>query len=140
MSLLKTHAKYLAWLVVLASTLGSLYFSEVLGYAPCILCWYQRIAIYPLALIIPIGIARRDVNMPVYTLALAGVGWLIALYHNLLQYNIISEKLAPCTAGIPCVTNDYLFGTNFITIPLLSLIALSTIIVLMVIARRSENE
>ena len=102
-----------------------------MGKTPCLLCWYQRIAMYPLALIIPVGIIRKDKNLPLYILPLTIIGGSIAIYHNLLYYNIVPESLAPCVQGISCTTKlvEY-FG--FITIPLLSLTAFVVITILMI--------
>lgn len=118
---------YFAWIVALVSTAGSLYFSEVLGFAPCILCWYQRIAMYPLVLIIGIGIATKDTHFYRYALPLAIMGAGFAFYQNLLYYNIIPERLAPCVSGISCITR-YIKLLGFADIPLLSLVSFIIII------------
>jgi disulfide bond formation protein DsbB len=118
--------------------LGSLYFSEFAHLAPCILCWYQRICLYPLVLILGIGILRKDRLMWVYALPLSLIGTALALYHNLLQWGIISEKLAPCTFGVSCATKQVV-ALNFVTIPLLSLAAFVLISALMVIYRAAYN-
>jgi len=127
-----SYLPYLAWIVALLATAGSLYFSEIRKFAPCILCWYQRIAIYPLVLLIPIGILRKDKNLPYYVLPLTIIGIFISIYHNLLYYNILPESAAPCISGVSCTT-QYIQYFGFITIPLLSLAALTTITVLMLI-------
>lgn len=80
---------YLAWLIALISTVGSLFFSEVMNLLPCVLCWYQRIAMYPLVLIIGVGIVLRDGRMKSYALPLALVGLMISVYHNLLYYSTL---------------------------------------------------
>ena len=131
MNWIKRNVLYLAWLTALLAMLGSLYFQYVLHFPPCVLCWYQRIAMYPLALIIPVGIIRKDKNLPLYILPLTIIGGSIAIYHNLLYYNIVPESLAPCVQGISCTTKlvEY-FG--FITIPLLSLTAFVVITILMI--------
>lgn len=111
-----------AWLLVTFATLGSLFFSEVLHYPPCVLCWYQRIVMYPLVLILGIGYVRKDKGCIIYAWPLAIIGFLIAVYHNLLYYNILPEAAAPCLAGVSCTTK-YIEWFGFITIPLLSLVA-----------------
>ncbi|MCL4384092.1 disulfide oxidoreductase [Patescibacteria group bacterium] len=117
---------YLAWLQALVATLGSLFFSEVLKFTPCVLCWYQRILMYPLVLILAVGILTKDRFIHLYVLPLSLLGFFIALYHNLLYFRILSERTAPCTVGVSCTTHFFtLFG--FITIPLLSLTAFSVI-------------
>ncbi len=131
-SWLSENSAYFAWAIALVSLVGSLYFSEIKGYTPCLLCWYQRITMYPLVAIIGVGILRRDRAMAAYVLPLSIIGATIALYHNLLQWHIISETFAPCVNGVSCVTNQVV-ALNFITIPLLSLAAFSAITILMII-------
>ena len=121
-----------AFLISLGGTLGSLYFSEILKYPPCVLCWYQRICLYPLVLIFGTALWSEDANYKRYALPLAVVGGLIAAYHNLIYYGFISEALTPCTEGISCSSKQLeLFG--FVTIPLLSLIGFLMICSLMTI-------
>lgn len=117
---------YIAWVVSLFSTLGSLYFSEIMDLPPCLLCWYQRIFMYPLAFILFVGIWLKDTKLPYYALPLTAVGWLIAFYHTLLQWDIIPEASAPCRLGVSCTT-EYIELLGFITIPLMSLAAFSLI-------------
>lgn len=128
---------YAAWVLALVSLVGSLYFSEVAGITPCTLCWYQRIFIYPLVVIIGVGIIRRDKAVSAYVMPLSIIGAIIALYHNLLVWNIVSERLVPCTIGVSCVTQTFAV-LSFVTIPLLSLIAFLLITVLM-FAHRSAH-
>jgi|SRR5579872_1600979 len=139
MNWVKKHILYIAWAVALAATLGSLYFSNILHFAPCVLCWYQRIFMYPLVLIIGIEILRKDKMIDVYVLPMAMIGFAISVYHNLLVWNIIPESAAPCTIGVPCTTKfvDY-FG--FITIPFLSLISFLFIIIAMFIYRKAVSK
>ncbi|MES2526869.1 MAG: disulfide oxidoreductase [Bdellovibrionota bacterium] len=124
-----------SWLVAAVSTAGSLFFSEVMMYPPCVLCWYQRICMYPLVVILMTGLFPADKNVVRFSLPLAGVGWLIAFYHNLLYYKILPESVAPCRAGISCTT-VHIEWLGFITIPFLSLVAFSIIISLLIIVRR----
>ncbi len=113
---------YLAWVVALTATVGSLFFSEVMQLPPCVLCWYQRIAMYPLVVIIGIGIIRRDNQLKNYALPICLVGLAISIYHNLLYYGILPESIAPCTEGISC-TSRQIEWLGFITIPLMALTA-----------------
>ena len=92
---------FAAWLVAAAATLGSLFFSEVMGVPVCSLCWYQRIALYPLALIMAMGLFPFDPRVLRYGLALAGAGWLIAMYHVLLLVGVVPERMQPCRQGVP---------------------------------------
>ncbi len=113
---------YLAWLIALIATVGSLFFSEVMQLPPCVLCWYQRIAMYPLVLIIGIGIVMRDSRMKNYALPVCLIGLVISIYHNLLYYGLIPESITPCTQGISC-TSRQIEWLGFITIPLMALVA-----------------
>ncbi len=118
----KEYLPYLAWIIALVATVGSLFFSEVMQLPPCVLCWYQRIAMYPLVLIIGAGIILRDDKLKSYALPLSLMGLAISIYHNLLYYGIIPESIAPCTQGISCTTVQ-LQWLGFITIPLMALTA-----------------
>ena len=113
---------YLAWIIALVATAGSLFFSEVMQLPPCVLCWYQRIAMYPLVLIIGVGIVTRDRRLKSYALPLALVGLLISVYHNLLYHGLIPESITPCAEGVSC-TSRQIEWLGFITIPLLALTA-----------------
>ena len=127
---------YLAFAIALASMLGSLYYSEVRDLPPCLLCWYQRICMYPLVVITAVGIWRRDAGMPWYALPLSIAGFGFAVYHYLLQKGIIAEALAPCQAGISCTTKQVeYFG--FVTIPFLSGLAFAAIAVCLIVMIRN---
>ena len=119
---LNSSLLYIAWVIALLSTVGSLFFSEVMELPPCVLCWYQRISIYPLVLIIGTGIIMGDGRMRYYALPLCLAGLAISVYHNLLYYGIIPESLTPCTQGVPC-TDRQIEWLGFITIPLMGLAA-----------------
>src|SRR3989338_10531699 len=86
----------LSFIVALAATLGSLFYSEIAGYTPCKLCWYQRILMYPQAVMLGIAAARKDNGIVLYGLVLSGIGAAIAAYHYLLQIGLVDE-IAPCT-------------------------------------------
>lgn len=121
---------YCAWVVALAATLGSLYLSEVAGYMPCDLCWYQRIFMYPLAVLLGIAAYRGDRQIGVYALPLAWIGIAISFYHNLLQWFPSLSGIVPCKSGVPC-NQDYLNWFGFITIPLMALTAFTLILILL---------
>ncbi len=130
---------YIALAQALAATLGSLYFSEIKHYTPCVLCWYQRILMYPLVLIITVGILRKDKKLYQYVFPLSILGWFIALYHNLLQWRILPEAVAPCTLSGTC-TVRYTGYFGFITIPLMSLTAFTVINVCMYIMAKGKKK
>ena len=122
------------WLIAGVSTLGALFFSEVMDLPPCVLCWYQRIFMFPLAILLPIGLFPFDRKIIRYGLPLALGGWLIALFHVLLAGGLIPESIRPCTQGVPC-TEVQIEWLGFLTIPLLSFLAFSVISALLIAAR-----
>lgn len=122
-----------AWLVAGVSTLGALFFGEIMHLPPCVLCWYQRIFMFPLALILPLGLFPFDAKVVRYALPLALLGGLFAAFHLLLIAGVIPESIKPCTQGVPC-SETVIEWFGFITIPLLSVIAFSTIVALLVVA------
>ena len=116
-----------AWLTATLATLGSLFFSEVMRLPPCLLCWYQRILMYPLVVVFTVGLLTRDLHVARYAWPLAIGGFGVAVYHNLLYYHLIPESIAPCTTGVSC-TDRQIEWLGFITIPLLSLTAFTLVI------------
>ena len=123
---------FIAWLVAAISTLGALFLGEVMQLPTCTLCWYQRIFMFPLALILPIGLFPYDVKVVRYALPLAVLGWLFAVFHQLLVIGVIPESMKPCGQGVPC-KEKVIEWFGFLTIPLLSIAAFSTIIALLLI-------
>ncbi|MFO1446124.1 disulfide bond formation protein B [Bacillus sp. Bva_UNVM-123] len=117
-----------ALVVAIAATLGSLYYSEVKNFVPCSLCWYQRIFMYPLPVILGIAVYYNEAVIKKYILSIAFIGWFIALYHVLLQKIPAMKAIEPCKQGIPCSV-DYVNYLGFITIPMLSLTAFTLIII-----------
>ena len=130
---------YVAWTQALLATSGSLYFSEVAGYLPCLLCWYQRIAMYPIVAILAVGILYRDPKVYRYVLPPAVLGALVASYHVLLYYGVFPESEQTCRAGVSCTT-EYIEWFGFVTIPLLSLVSFLVIIACMVLLWKSARK
>lgn len=127
---LAIYGIYLAMIQAWVATMASLYLSEVLGYVPCELCWLQRIFMYPIALILTLGLLRNDERVGDYAVLLAVPGALIAIYHYLLQKTSLFGDGSGCAVGgtVPC-SFDYLNWFGWITIPLLALVAFIVIIV-----------
>jgi disulfide bond formation protein DsbB len=129
---------FLTWVIVSVSTMGSLFFSHVMEFAPCVLCWYQRICLFPLVIILASGLFPFDKHVAKYALPLAIAGWLTAFYHNLLYSGIIPQDLQPCSKGVSC-TEKYIDLFGFLTIPMLSLISFSIIITLLLLLKRRNS-
>jgi disulfide bond formation protein DsbB len=121
------HLMFAAWIVALVATFGALFVGEVMGQTPCVLCWYQRIFMFPLALVLAIACYRSDRNVWHYALPLAILGWTVAAYHNLVYFGIVDEALAPCAATGPSCSGADMTIFGWVPLPLLSLIAFSAI-------------
>lgn len=115
---LSAHRLSLAATVAVGATLGSLYFSEIENFVPCEFCWFQRIAMYPLALILVTAAIRRDHSVVVYAAPLAAIGGAISVYHYQLQ--LFPSQGSACSVGIPC-TFQWVDVFGFVSIPLLAL-------------------
>jgi disulfide bond formation protein DsbB len=126
---------FICWSIASVSTLGSLFFSEIMEFAPCALCWYQRVFMFPLVILFLVALFPFDKSIIKYALPLAIAGWGFALYHYLLYSGFIPESIQPCSQGVSC-SETYLDLFGFLTIPMLSLMSFSTIIVLLVVLKR----
>lgn len=127
------QALQLAFLVALAATLGSLYLSEVAHFAPCPLCWYQRVAMYPLAVILGVAAWRRDLAVRPYALALVAVGAPISVYHYLVE-RFPALQAGACDPDNPC-TLLWVWRFHYISIPLMAASAFALVAVLLLTAR-----
>ncbi len=123
-------ALWLAFIVAGTATAGSLYMSEVAGFIPCTLCWYQRIAMYPLVILLGLAAWRGDAGVRRYVVAVAGVGAAIAAYHVVLQ-RLPGLPSGGCSLDTPC-TLIYVERFGFITIPVMALIGFLAILTLIV--------
>lgn len=137
----RRRALLLVLIVSLTATLGSLFFSEVVGYEPCKLCWFQRIFMYPLPLLFLIGLARKESVISFYALPLSIIGGLIALYHYFLQvgklWEIAVDKFAPCSAvgySASC-TDSFFLSFGYITVPMMSFSAFLLITLILAIKK-----
>lgn len=127
----------IAWLLTLASTAGSLFLSEVMDYVPCVLCWYQRIPMYALVLILGIALRAQDAAVLRYAQPLALVGLVLAAFHCLLYLGFIPKGIQPCGQGASCADVKLeLWG--FVTIPLMSLLAFAAIAVVLLLVKKES--
>jgi disulfide bond formation protein DsbB len=123
--------RHVALLAAIIATCGSLFFSEVLGWLPCELCWFQRILMYPLTVILGVGILRDDRGVHLYALPLSLAGMAVSLYHYLEVLKVIPPS--PCSGGVPC-SIDYINipgALSFVKIPFLALVAFTIISVML---------
>ena len=135
---IKTRALLLAFFVALAGTLGSLFYSEVAGYEPCRLCWYQRIFLYPNVILLGLALYKKDKGIIPYGITLSIVGGAIAFYHYLIQRGIAPEL--PCSAvgySTSCA-QIFVMSYGYITIPLMALTAFVFILSILILGRESK--
>jgi disulfide bond formation protein DsbB len=139
LKLLTDNALPLTNLIALTGMFGSLMFSEVMDLTPCVLCWYQRILLYPLALITAVAILTKEgkTNLSKYILALSVPGTILAAYHYFIQMTGGAGLPEVCTAGASCTKIDFVL-LGFITIPFLSFLAFLTITVINLLAVQSR--
>jgi disulfide bond formation protein DsbB len=129
----------LAWVIAGVSTLGALFIGEVMGQMPCVLCWYQRIAMFPLAIVLGVGAYRGDPGTWRYALPLSIIGLLIAGYHSLMYSGAIPAPIQPCTATGPSCSGDGMQVAG-IPIPYLSAAAFAGITLLITPFTRRSHE
>jgi disulfide bond formation protein DsbB len=125
----------LAWAVALVATLGSLYFSEVAHFAPCSLCWYQRIAMYPLAVVLGIAALRSDYGIRRYVLPIVAIGAAISIYH----YQLERFPSQTCSVDVPCTT-VWVWRFHYISFPFMALSAFALIAALLLLSPSDHEE
>jgi disulfide bond formation protein DsbB len=128
---------WLAWLVALTATLGSLYYSEVAHFDPCKLCWYQRIGIYPLAVVLLLAALRRDRAIRFYVIPVAAISAVISTYHYQLE-RFPNQASPSCSLEDPC-TVVWVWRFHYISIPMMALSAALLIIALLWAAGRGDH-
>ena len=128
---------FICWLLVSGATLGSLFLSEIMQLPPCSLCWVQRIFMFPLVIILLIGLFPYDASVVRYALPVAVCGVAAALYHTLLQVGVIPESAAPCQQGVSC-SNVSLEFFGLVSIPMLSLLVFTVVAGLLFVLRRRD--
>jgi len=121
---------FAAWSVAGVATLGALFIGEVIGQVPCVLCWYQRIAMFPLALMLGVAAYRSDLAVWRYALPLSGIGLCIAIYHSLMYAGVLPSPIVPCSAGPSC-SGDGMFVLG-LPLPFRSTVVFAAITVLLV--------
>ncbi|HYE59759.1 MAG TPA: disulfide bond formation protein B [Candidatus Kapabacteria bacterium] len=138
LSIVRRHGLFLSFGVALAATFLSLIYSNIIGYEPCILCWYQRIFMYPLVVLFGIALWKKDTTVVRYALPLAVLGGLIGLFQYYGQF-FNASALDVCGAGPSCA-QLFFVGFGYITIPLMSLTSFVLIILFMMVLKRGSSE
>nr|WP_255547405.1 disulfide oxidoreductase [Fictibacillus sp. 26RED30] len=128
----------IAWLASIVSMVGSLFFSEVMKFVPCNFCWYQRILMYPLVILLGVAFYQQDHKVTRYVLPLSILGIIVSGYHYALQKIPALKAFEVCTSGVPC-SGQYINWLGFITIPLLSFVGFTIITICMLWMRKQSN-
>lgn len=132
----RQYAVLFSFIVSFVSVASSLFYSEIAGFAPCVLCWWQRVFLYPQAVILFVALFKKDWGVRKYALALSGLGFLVAFYHTYIQFG--GESLAPCPVGGVSCQFIYFLEYGYVTIPTMALTAFGLIILLMLF-HKEEN-
>ena len=134
------HALLCAFLVALGGTVISLFYSEVAGFDPCKLCWYQRIFMYPQVVLLGIALWEKDYSVAKYSLTLSLVGGMIAFYHYYGQ--MFNPSALPCEViGLtPACSQRFFVEFGYITIPMMALTGFVLILVLMALVKKQGTE
>jgi disulfide bond formation protein DsbB len=133
-------ALWIAFLVAGIAMAGSLYFSEVADFIPCRLCWFQRIAMYPLAVILLVAAIRRDREVWRYAVPIAAIGACVSMYHYLIEWNPDLEVGDACAATGPSCTDVWFREFGFVTLAFMALCGFVAVIVLTVVGARVASE
>jgi disulfide bond formation protein DsbB len=130
---------FLAWFISLFAFCFTLYSSEILHYPVCNLCWYQRICLYPLVLLLGMATYKNETSVIPYALPLPVIGSLFALYHYIEQnFPQVINFIPLCSVNVPCSTKHFnLLG--FVSYPLLSFTACISLIILLMLAKKSAK-
>lgn len=132
------YGLFISWVIALVATLGSLYFSEIRGFIPCTLCWYQRICMYPLVLITGIGSFQNDYSVKKIALPISLIGLCISTWHYLEQKVPSFAEIKPCTQGVPC-SSEYINVFGFITIPFLAGLAFLLVSLILIFTKKDKT-
>lgn len=126
-----------AWVMAVIAMSGSLYYSEIANFPPCEYCWYQRIAMYPLVLILGIAVIRKDRSVRRYAIPLASIGGLISAYHYLIQ-RMPDLSLGECSFGLPC-TAAWVWKFDLVSIPFMAFVSFSVIVTALALDRQGPT-
>lgn len=138
---MNSMSKYLIliWLNSLISSSGSLFFSEIMKLPPCTLCWYQRMMMFPIVVILGIGIYHNDNSVKKYVGAFLALGLMISTYHTLIYYDLIPQVITTCSTGSSC-TEKQINWFGFISIPLLSFLSFGSSTLFFILDNLSEKK
>lgn len=127
----------IGFLIALAAVISSLIYSNVIGYPPCLLCWYTRIAFYPQVILFGIALWKKDFKIVDYAIGLTILGLFISTYHVISES--IGRTFLPCEASGPSCLIKYVHEYGFITIPVMGLVSVITLLLLLLLSKSSQR-
>lgn len=136
---IQPYARILAFIIALVSMSGSLFYSEVAKYTPCLLCWWQRIFMYPQTLLIAMGIIKNDKNAADYSIGLSAVGAIIATYHYYIQLGGTSFFSCAQVGYSSECSERFSLEFGYVSIPMMALSAFVAIMILMIISKKQTK-
>ncbi len=139
MKLIHRLSLFIAWLIALTALLVTLYLNEVMHFPVCTLCWYQRICIYPLVILLGIGLLRRETDIPIYTIPLSILAFIFAAYQYCEQMIASFGPIQVCSPTGPACSDIYIQWMGFVTIPFFGMIATLTMTILLFLARKTAS-
>jgi disulfide bond formation protein DsbB len=116
---IKTNIIYLIFILSATSVFGSLIYSEIMDFPPCVLCWWQRVLLYPQMILSLVAIFRKEKNIVYYLIPMSVLGFLVSLYQSYVQWG--GGSLLPCTAEGGECSKLYVYEYGYITIPFMAL-------------------
>ena len=127
----------IGFLISLMAVVSSLVYSDVIGYPPCMFCWYARVMFYPQLFLFGRAMIKKDRNILPYSMILTVLGLIITIYHSIIV--LTGESLVPCTvSGVSCLTRDvFIFG--FITIPFMGMIGFATLFFSLLVSKKNKQ-
>lgn len=132
------NANLLGWITALVGILASLYYSEIIAYEPCFLCWWQRIFLYPQFFIFFIAWLKKNQNVRSYAITLSTLGLIVAIYNDFLQFG--GSPFIPCSATGPSCGQRLIFEFGYVTMPMMSATLFAGIIFLMLVQKKFTKE
>jgi disulfide bond formation protein DsbB len=133
------NARMYAFVITLTATLGSLFYSDVAKYTPCILCWWQRIFMYPQTVLLTLGIVKKDKNVADYGMGLSAIGAVLAAYHYYIQVGGATPLTCEAVGYSISCTQKFTTDFGYVTIPMMSLTAFVAIYLLLSISKRAGH-
>ena len=138
-NIIKHKYLFLGLLISLTATLGSLYYSDILGYEPCKLCWYQRILMYPQVILFFVAALKKHTKITIYSINLSAIGAVIAIFHYYIQITNNNDFSCSVIGYSASCTQQFFLKYGYITIPMMAITAFVLLIMFGIIKQENDN-